>query len=66
MPWKPQGRQFLKAGALKPAVRAARTAFRTDLYERFVTKLPVARKETMGRRGRGAPPPRSRPTSISI
>ena len=30
-----------------PAVRAARIAFRDDLEERFVTKLPLARKETM-------------------
>ena len=48
MPWKPQGvEQFLRASALKPAVRAARAAFRKDLEERFVSKLPLARKETM-------------------
>ena len=47
MPWKPKESQFLKAASLVPAVRAARIAFRDDLEERFVTKLPLERKETM-------------------
>ena len=37
----------MKASALKPAVREAREAFRVDLEERFVTRLPTARKETL-------------------
>ena len=46
MPWKPLGSQFLKARAMQPQVRLARTAFHDDLEARFITNLPEARKET--------------------
>jgi len=44
LPWKPIGQQWLAPAHIRPAVKAARSAFRDDLHDRYVTKMSEVRK----------------------
>lgn len=44
LPWKPPGQQWLTPANMRPAVKAARTAFHDDLRARYVTNIPEVRK----------------------
>jgi hypothetical protein len=47
LPWKTGAQQWLSPASMRTEVKEARAEFHDDLYERYITSMPAARKETL-------------------